>query len=741
MKKLLLCGAVAAGCCLPLAAQSKINNAGLVQLDTYHAARQLLEQSSPMRAAALNQNVSIFVSLNDGYSADDLRARGIEVVDQTDDMAIISLPIGDVEALAEQDLIKGVHFGYQAEPYMDQARTLSFADGVHEGTAEGLSRGYRGKGVYVGLYDTGLDPNHINFTDKDGVSRVKAVFLANNGSISPYTTPEAIANFTTDDRYETHGTHVLGTIAGRDDVPGHYAYMQGSSVKIEDGAIPYGGLAPDADILVGCGSFDNASINAGIGKVIDYAKADGRPVIVNLSLGHNRGSHDPREMVNRYLDSRAQDAIIVVSAGNEGDSQMSIEREFTRSTSIRTAIVPTSTNNKAMIFYSAEFWSNNEKPFEGELVLFNKVSKDVVASKPFSGTSGSISWNTNDSQFSAAFESGSYVNCRWGIDSETGRFNVYMQNQMTAKSGDVVFGIIISGEAGLRLNGYCDAFNGYTQSDVRFSSVTGWTGSITGTAVGSINGMACGLHTISVGAWVSRTAIPNVAGGRSTVNAGNGVGSIADFSSYGKSGDGRQLPIVVGPGAQIISSYSRYYADNANFTDNNLQARATINGKVHPWSYMQGTSMSSPFVAGTLALWLEACPDMRAKEAKQIIDETSKNDNYTAINPERWGAGKINVLEGLKKAISLSASVESVLTDKADENLLITAMGGKQYEICVPGVNNLSAALFNLQGAEVAVANGADDTLYLDASALAEGIYVVSVNAGGQKLSRKIVVK
>lgn len=743
MKKLLFCVAVATGCCLASTAQSKINNAGHLQILEFNRMQEELAKVSPQRAAALSKDVTVYVTLSEGATVADLEAEGIKVLDNTADMAIVSLPITAVEPLAEKDFVKCIDFGYQAAPFMDQARALSFMEGVYEGTAEGLDKAYRGEGVYVGLYDTGLDPNHINFTDHNGNTRVKAVYLANNGQVSPYDTPEKVAVFTTDDRTMSHGTHVLGSITGRDDIPGTYAYAEGTSIKTADGNIPYYGVAPEADILVGCGSFDDMSINAGIGAVVDRAKQDGRPVIVNLSLGHNRGSHDPRETVNRYLDSRAQDAIVVVAAGNEGGSQISIERDFTRATSIRTSIVPDGTNAKAKTYYSAEFWSNSETPFTAQLVLFDKVSKKTVSTKDITGKSGSLTWNANtDDVFAANFESGSSVTAYWGVDSSTNRYNLTMLNSIQAKTGDVVFGIIINGEAGMRLNGYCDAYDGYSESEVRFASQTGWAGSITGSDIGSINGMACGYNTISVGAWVSRTTVPYLGGGKYSYNAGEGVGSIAGFSSYGKSGDGRQLPIVCAPGAQIISSVSRYWVSNDNVDESNWSAKATANNTTYPWYYMQGTSMATPFVAGAIALWLEACPGLRGTDAQRIIAETSTKDSFvTALNEDHWGAGKINVLAGLKKAIELSASIESTLADNADKNLMVLSKGGKQFEVSCVGVDNLSCVLHNLQGSAVASANTTGDTIDLDASSLQNGIYVLTVDAGGQKISRKLVVK
>lgn len=750
MNKILLCGILAAGCCLSSGAQSKINNAGLLRIDQFHRLQAELAENAPARAAAFNaQTVSVFVTLSEGATASDLENWGATVIDVAGDIVIVSLPLNRVEDLAAQDFVRLIDFGYQAAPMMDQARKFSFVEDIHAGTAEGISKAYKGEGVYVGLYDTGLDPNHVNFTDHQGVSRVKAVYLGRGGAVSSYDTPADVARFDTDDRKESHGTHVLGTIAGRTDVSGTYARAENTSAKVETGNIPYYGVAPEADIIVGCGDFDNASINAGIGAVIARAKRDGKPVVVNLSLGHNRGSHDPRETVNKYLDSQAKDAIIVVAAGNEGGSQMSIERNFGAGGDIaQTTIVPVSSdpnrpsaNATAKTIYSAEFWADSDIPFYGELFLFDKVKQEKIATKSFSGKSGSFTWSTNNDQVFKQYFNNSSVSARWGVDGSTGRFNLSMDNTIQAVGADVIFGVYLESDDAMRINGYCDAYNGYSESEVRFANATGLRPSITGNDNGSINGMACGYNTVSVGAWVSRTMVPMLSGRMYSYNAGSGVGSIAGFSSHGRSGDGRMLPIICAPGAQIISSVSSYWSALGN--ESNWSAKADFKGKTYPWYYMQGTSMATPFVTGAIALWLEAFPAMRFAEVNQILEKTATKDAYTATPGEtdKWGYGKINVLEGLKEAIRMNASVESTLADAADQNLIIVDNGGKQFEVSCAGVNNLSCKLFNLQGMEVAAAGSADDTILLDASSVQDGIYVLSVDAAGQKLSRKLVIR
>lgn len=744
MKKILLLGVLAAGCSLSSVAQSKINNVGRVEIDRFVEQKAQLAKRSRAAAEAFQPAANVFVTLTDGYAYTDLEAAGFTVLDHTGDMAIVNVKLADVDSLAALEAVKSVDFPHDAAPLNDEARRLSFADACHLGS-EGLDRAYKGKGVYVGLYDTGLDPNHVNFTDGNGKTRVKAIYNVSNGTVHAYEDADGVASFSTDNTGKTHGTHVLGTIAGSDNITGEYAIREGSTTKILKGKIPYYGVAPEADIIVGCGTFDNASIMAGMGKVIDRAKQDGKPIVLNLSLGHNRGSHDPQEPVNRYLDSRAQDAIVVVSAGNEGGSKMSIEKTVQGSGSrgLQTFIVPSESSMDPLL-YTAEFWAATGTPFETTLILYNTADKKVVSSYKLTGESGSYNMNTsNNDVFKSAFATGSSVSVSWGVDSSTKRFNVYMINSMVSSgTTPIVFGVqIAKGSNGVnqKVYAYCDSYTEEGSSEAVFSSQS-VSGYVSGSDIGSINGMACGYNTISVGAWVSRTYCPTLNGSSAGVTYGGKQDNIAVFSSYGKSGDGRQLPVVCAPGAQLISSVSNYNKNDKKEKEG-YNAYVQGNGRKNGWDYMQGTSMAAPFVSGTIALWLEACPGMRGQEALDIIKKTSTQDAYTAKDKEKWGAGKINVLAGLKEAIVLNSGINPVLINKAEDVLSVISKGAKQFEVSCPGVEALSCKLFNVQGAEVAAASAASDSLDLDGSALPEGIYVLTVNAGGENISRKVVVK
>jgi subtilisin family serine protease len=161
------------------------------------------------------------------------------------------------------------------------------------------NRGFRGKGATVAVLDSGIACAHPDIAPN--LLRAESTsFVANEGVCL-----QRVNAF-------NHGSHVAGTIASPDNGIGTI------------------GVAPEAKIIAvkvlsektGSGSF------AGIIQGIVYAADKGADVI-NMSLGvrgglqvNGPGANDLRELVNataratRY--ARKQDALIVVSAGNDG---------------------------------------------------------------------------------------------------------------------------------------------------------------------------------------------------------------------------------------------------------------------------------------------------------------------------------------------------------------------------------------------------------------------------------------
>jgi subtilisin family serine protease len=157
---------------------------------------------------------------------------------------------------------------------------------------------------------------------------------------------------------------------------------------------------------------------------------------------------------------------------------------------------------------------------------------------------------------------------------------------------------------------------------------------------------------------------------------------------------------------------------------------------------MQGTSMSSPFAAGAVALMLQANPDLTSVEARDILIETATKDDKVnnAKVPVQWGAGKINVLEAVKKAYELGSGVEDVVAD-ADNKVFVSTVAQNQFEVTYIGAGEVNATLYSIAGQAVVNVSAQGETAVVDASTIASGVYVLTVEADGAKYTTKVVVK
>lgn len=729
--------------CTGAFAQSKINGPGLMMLDQYRTVASAAKARGEARTQA--PRVSVLVTLNPGFTAADLKAAGMEVTSEVADMAIVAVALDTVEELASLKAVKAVDFGTLATPYLDKGRAASNVDEIHTGTADGLSgHAYTGKSVAVGLYDTGLDPNHAAFRKADGTSRVKAIYVRryNNTESQEITDPELISTFTTESPEDTHGTHVLGIIAGSQGVTGDF--RADGSKDVQNGAMPYYGVAPDADLIVGCGDFVDNCILTGIEKVVNKGVEMGKPTVVNLSLGMNSGSHDPQSSTAKFLDALGKKAIVCIAAGNDGENNMAVKQRFSKLVpTLRTFMTGDESASKPISF-TAEFWSTTADVLDFDIVLFDKNTGAVADSKKVTNTNGGVqSWTpAQSSKMAAQYGDKTNIRVLSGVDAATGHYYVYIQGYAAPKGVPTsIFGVNMSGAAGTTVNGYINTLRDSPQQ-VSFSSqdIKGYTN---GSPNGSINGFGCGFNFVSVGAYITRGGAPLLSGSNYTV--GGTVGDIASFSSYGTTADGRKLPHVCAPGAQIVSAVSSYWMKSNGLTRDNTVAHSPMFTRDSYYYPMQGTSMATPLFAGIVALWLDANPNLTIEDVHAIIEKTSVKDRFVnstaGQNSLRWQAGKVNALEGIKEALRMNASVGNVIADDLSANLVVQPLGGRNYEVACVNADRVAVEVFNLQGAKVAAVAAEGDTAILDASSLADGIYVVTVTTPNGSVSRKFAVK
>lgn len=679
--------------------------------------------------------ITAIVSLSNGASVEELVSDGVEILDERGDMAIVSVPVSQVTDFSKKKAVKNLSFGGQMLPKLDKARTASYVSRVHSGFGLGGNK-YDGTGVITGLMDTGLDPNHITFYNTDGTeSRVKRVWkiTGSNSRVTTYDSESEIAGFTTDYSSETHGTHVAGIMAG--------AYQSENS---------YYGVATNADIAISCGDTYEANMTLGVSKIVDYAKSEGKPAVVNMSLGMNIGAHDGTDNVSQYISRLGEEAIICVSAGNEGDMPIVLTKTFTATDKqIKSFLVET--YSVGTVVGGVDIWSTDDTPISVTPVIYDIANDSILYSMPTtsSSTDGKFTYVSNGSQqssgdlkdanFDKAFTG--YMGYASGVDPANNRYQVYFDYYLFASNensdGRYVVGVVIEGSEGQRVDAYCDGI--YTQ----FSSykVDGWSEGITD---GTINTLACAKNVVAVGSYNTRNYFTYLDGNKYG-NPGLTIGGISPFSSYATLPDGRQLPHIVAPGCLIVSAISTPYVKRqtlvGGMSETSVVAAVSTDSRNHYWDAMQGTSMSSPYVAGTIALWLQADPSLTVEDVRNIAMETAIQDSHVTNSENRvqWGAGKINALDGIKKVISLSG-VELVEMN-GGSRFIVAPVSDDAFQVHVAGETLMDVSLYNMSGQPVLHKSISGDTADIDVSGVAKGVYLVMVKCTSGNYSTRLLVK
>lgn len=719
---------------------SKINAMSKIELAKLQTQEEKAVAQSKLTGSKLkalqkqmdNRTLRAIVRMTPGTDAAILSDDGITVTSAVNHFAIVSMSLEQLEQLAERSDVVTISFAKRRKRMLlSKAHASTGVDKIHLGT--GLTQPYTGKGVAIGVLDGGFDPNHIMFLDAQGKSRFKMIgYAAKEGDNLTYlTTAEQIAVYQTDDKEETHATHVSGMAAGN---------YQGSSFQIK-------GVAPEADLLMGPIPYYESDYEM-FDKMVNWCKENGgKRLVVNMSYGANAGSHDTTDPEVAFMDEfiKKYDVVNCIAAGNEADYDIVQRRTFTGTTgeTMKAAYVTDLDGDGEMDvtdIYNYFTVTQPEKQVEIDVVLYNVNTGNITNSN---------TWH---------FVNSTYPNGRtytYTNKNFKGKVSVTAENISNGMKGyflnisDITFikdncalGYVVRGKAGQTITSYLESNSMFD------TEVPGCDKDITHD--GTINSIACGTEPIVVGAYntvKSYQAIDgetyDIADFFGKLTFGNKVGDISFFSSYGKLADGRELPHVCAPGLFVQSSLSRYTVNN----EEEVMQQETVAGKMYEFGQMSGTSMATPYMSGVCALWLEADPTLSHTQIREIAQKTALSDYFCTTNNHyakagdgnQAGSGKVDAYKGLKLILDNKAS--GLAKIEKGKDFMIRAVNGYTFEAYTAGAVAMSAALYTSHGHLVASVQQPGNTITISAAGQNKGVYILRISDGKQTYVQKVVVR
>ncbi len=632
-----------------------------------------------------------------------LSGKGYEATVISDELLTAEVPVAGILTLAEMPEVTYIRTPRTFRPLLKEARRLSSVDNVHKG--QGLETPFTGKGVIMGVIDQGFEYKHVAFLDKDGNSRVRALWNRNAGTDPVTKIPSGGDGMDTNG----HGTHVACIAAG-------------SNVG-ENG---FYGMAPDAELIIIPSKFTEKEVLEDAKYIADFARKEDKPFVINMSFGSQVGAHDGLSAYDRAMSGLCgAGALMVAAMGNEGQQRIHASHTFTEDGSVRLLLsIPEETSNK---FNYVDIWGDATD------------GKNHLTIKPFAYSNKKIDYKTTSfwkdcGVIDSKIDPDSYK------ENYTCQVNLSLLSTLTGQDR-VQYGIEISGKKGDSFHAWVNPpYGEFVQPPLTSGFLKGdWE-----YCVGE--GAACVPAAISVASYNSAISFQGVDGNTYNYPSIRKVGEISYFSSHGPSLGDDPKPTVAAPGAAVISALSKY-SPGFNRNDGSLASIVSRGLQKYYYGAMTGTSMASPAVAGIMALWLEAFPKLTPEQAKDILRTTSGKDNYTGA--EAWnsvyGYGKINAYAGLKEALKLAkeTGINEMLNSEAPVTL---SMGPSEWRVLFNNDESYAdISFYSANGRQVGrdylrnVRRGDERTI--DLGQFTPGVYLMCITTTSSTMTRKVVVR
>ena len=483
--------------------------------------------------------------------------------------------------------------------------------------AEALNqKGITGRGIKVGIIDTGIDYTHAMLGGAGTVEAYKAVNPAESNSSFPNAkvlggidlvgttynaaSPEFKDRLPHPDMNPLdeagHGTHVAGTVAGHG-----------------DGVNSYNGMAPDADLYaVKVFGAEGSTSDFVVIAALEYSadpNVDGQNEdqlnVVNMSLGSSYGN--PHILYGEAIRNLVNGGTVVVaSAGNSGAKDYIVGAPSTADAAISVAA-------------SVDNGDHNWKFSASRLNLGSStlLVEAIQAATTQKISEGNVSGALVYAGLAAADYTDDQAQAIKGKVALIDRGQVNFNDKIRRAVAAGAIGVIVANNR----EGAAFTMGTTGKFDIPAIMITQADGQKAKEAM-ALGEVTVDFKTVSV---IEKPEL---------------VDTLTDFSSKGpRSIDGAIKPEISAPGSNVISAAMGQGAETVQ---------------------MSGTSMAAPHVAGVMALLKQAQSQLSADELKSILMGGAKTIGNTAgrYSVSMQGSGRVQA--DVSASIKLLSDVPSI---------------------------------------------------------------------------------
>ncbi|BAZ66501.1 peptidase S8/S53 [Fischerella sp. NIES-4106] len=528
----------------------------------------------------------VFIYCDEQADLSHLSQYGIEVNQNTGNVRTAYLPIDRLDDLSEESAVQRIKPSRKLKLRMDEAPKKVKLPEFKNKTE------LTGKGVVIGVIDSGIDPKHPAFAGR--ILRIWDQTLPGPGvKEGGYGAELTGTQLTISQDTDGHGTHVAGIASGLDNT--------------------YGGVAPEAELVIVKTDLQDAHIADGVRYIFRLASEMGLPAVVNLSLGGHADGHDGSDSLSKIIDAESGPGrIVCCAAGNEGNDNIHGQTNVS-SKRLGTMRFSVPYNQVGIV------WLNGWYSCDGQLEISLRSPNGFVT--PFqpiiADGNPSKQYNLLDARVEVVTP---------GPDPANGDYNFFVQIR---GGGNSRFNQPVPGGVWqLRVrntSGNDVRLDVWTLDDTASVFFTGK--SISDTM--KIGSPGAASNAVTVASYTTKVIYTDIDGNQRKV--GFELDNISEFSSEGPLRNDAQKPDVAAPGAMIVSALS----SNANF-DRSMM----VNSK---FVVLAGTSMATPFVSGLVALLLQRDPNLTPEAVKDLLRQNSSipDESVGTFDP-KWGYGLID---------------------------------------------------------------------------------------------------